>query len=538
MPRRRPNSHARRPRPTHALMAGAAALALAVTGCGAKTKDEAAAGAATGAAGTAAAGSDTLTVPYLADMSVPDPDVFYDIEGNSVILNTYEGLVKYAPDSTKIVPALAQSFTESPDRLTYTFKLKPGVKFHSGAAMTSKDVKASFERRAKVGQAPAYMVEPIASMTTPDPLTFVVKLKSPVDPFLAYMASSWGPKVIGPAALKTNAGKDFGQTWMRTHEDGTGPFTLTAFKRGRQYTLTRNDAYAGAKPFFREVNIKIMPDINTQRLELQSGDLDAVLHSFPASELASLPDELKVQTEPSFLRLLMYVNTNKAPFNDPTVRRALRSTIDTDQLVTQAYNDTAVKAAGPYPAALLDDQPVLPYAPDVAAAKAAVGKAKTKKLSMAYTADESGVQRRVSELLQAQLTTAGFQVTLKEVQLPQTFAYVKNLKSAPDILLATNTPDAAHPDTWARILFQSKGGLNFLGYSDKALDKALDDALPATGEEAAALYRQVGQRIIDSDSMFFLGDVKDVFVLKEGLTGVSHVPAYPWTVDYAALKRG
>jgi peptide/nickel transport system substrate-binding protein len=526
------------PRPSSRILTAAAvALTLAAAGCGAETKDEAAGTPASG--GAPAPGSDVLNVPFLADMSVPDPDVFYDIEGNSVILNTYEGLVKYAPDSTKIVPALAESFTTSEDRLTYTFKLKSGVKFHSGAAMTSADVKASFERRADVDQAPAYMVAPIRTMTTPDPQTFVVKLKSPTDPFLAYMASSWGPKVIGPAALKTNAGKDFGQKWLRTHGDGTGPFKLAKFDRGRQYTLTRNDAYAGTKPFFRELNFKITPDINTQRLEVTNGDLDGVLHSFPASQLESLPAEkVKVQNEDSFLRLLMYVNTNKAPFDDPAVRRALRSTLDVDQLVKQAYNDTATKSVGPYPPPLLEEQPALPYVPDPAAAKAAVGKAKKNSISMAYSSDDSGVQRRVGELLQAQLTAAGFKVKLKEVQLPQVYGYVKDLKAAPDILLATNTPDAAHPDTWARILFESKGGLNFLGFSDKSLDAALDKALPATGEEAAALYREVGQKIIDSDSIFFLGDVKDVFVLDKSLTGVQHVPAYPWTVDYAALKRG
>lgn len=519
------------------LLAAAATLALAVAGCGAKTKDDGTKAEAAGGKVGASAGSDVLTIPYLADMSVPDPDVFYDIEGNAVILNTYEGLVKYAPDSTEIVPSLAESFTESEDRLTYTFKLKQGVKFHSGAPMTSADVKASFERRADVGQAPAYMVEPIKSMSTPDPQTFVVKLKSPVDPFLTYLASSWGPKVIGPAALETHAGKDFGQTWMRTHEDGTGPFELTSFKRGRQYTLTRNDAYAGDKPFFREIDIKIMPDISTQRLELQSGDLDAVMHSFPASQLASLPSSLEIKREESFLRLLMYVNTNKAPFDDPAVRRGLRSALDIGQLVEQGYSDTATASTGPYPKELLSDQPALPYKADPAAAKAALGKASTKKITLAYTADESGVQRRVAELLQSQLSATGLDITLKEVQLPQTYAYIEDLAKAPDLLLATNTPDGAHPDTWARILFQSKGGLNFLGYANKDLDKALDDALPATGEDAAVLYRKVGQQIIDSDSMFFLGDVKDVFVVKKGLTGISHVPAYPWTVSYADLKR-
>ncbi len=500
-------------------------LALAVAGCGSTTKN--------GATGS----SDVLRIPYLADMSVPDPDVFYDIEGNSMILNQYEGLLRYAPGSTKIIGSLADSWTVSPDRLTYTFKLHPGVKFHSGAALTSQAVKASFQRRLDVDQAPAYMLKPVKSMTTPDPLTFVITLKSPVNPFEAYMASSWGPKVIGPDVIKTHAGKDFGQTYMRTHGDGTGPYTLTGFDRGRQYTLTRNDAYWGTKANFKTVLIKITPDIGTQRLELQNGDLDAVLKSFPASELESLPDDLVVQKKPSNLRLLLYVNPNKAPFDDPAVRAGLRSTIDVDQLVDQAYAGTATKSVGAYPEALLAGQPALPYAVDDAKAKAAAGKASTKKITLAYTSDESGVQRRVGELIQAKLKAAGYDVTLREVQLPDTYGYIKHLKTAPDLMLQTNTPDAAHPDTWARIVFYSTGGLNFFGFADKQVDSKLDQALDAPEAQATQLYQDVGRRVIDSNSMFFLGDVKDVFVLSKSLEGVQSVPEYPWTVTYAPLKR-
>ena len=321
------------------------AAAITVAGCGSSEKK-----------GTSAS-SDVLRIPYLADMSVPDPDVFYDIEGNSVILNQYEGLLKYAPSSTKIVGNLAKSWTVSPDRLTYTFTLQPNVTFHSGAALTSQAVKDAFQRRLDVDQAPAYMLGSVKSMSTPDDLTFVVRLKRPVNPFEAYMASSWGPKVIGPDAIKTNAGKDFGQTWLRTHGDGTGPYKLTQFDRGRQYTLTRNDDYWGTKANFKKVLIKITPDIGTQRLELLNGDLDAIVKSFPASELASLPDSLVVQKKDSNLRLLLYVNTNKAPFDDPAVRAGLRSTIDVDQLVDQAYAGTATKSVGAYPEAILADQP-------------------------------------------------------------------------------------------------------------------------------------------------------------------------------------
>jgi peptide/nickel transport system substrate-binding protein len=261
------------------------------------------------------------------------------------------------------------------------------------------------------------------------------------------------------------------------------------------------------------------------------------MHSFPASELSALPGNVRVIQQNSFLQLLMYVNQNKAPFNDPQVRAGLRAALDVNQLVNSAYSGTATKASGPYPPGILPQQPPLPYTHDGAKASAAIAKAKTKNVVLAYTSDESGVQRRASELLQAQLRAAGLQVTLKEVTNPQVYDYVKDLRNAPDLLLMTNTPDAAHPDTWARILFYSSGGLNFLGYKDTMVDKALDQAVSAPASTANKLYADVGQRVIDSNSMFFLGNVKNVFVVNKALGDVKSVPAYPWTLDLAALKH-
>jgi peptide/nickel transport system substrate-binding protein len=513
------------------LIASAVAVALLAAGCGS-------ASTTTSAGSTSATNNDVLTIPYLNDISVPDPDIFYDIEGSSVILSTYEGLVTYAPNSTTIAPGLAASWTESPNRLTYTFKLRSGVRFHSGAAMTSADVKASFLRRAALNQASAYMVAPIKSMSTPDPLTFVVTLKHPVDPFIHYLASIWGPKVIGPAALQTHAGTDHGQAWMSMHEDGTGPYELTSFQRGTQYTLTRFPGYWGSAPFFRTVLIKIVPDMGTQQLQLRNGDLDAIMHSFPASELSSLPSNVTVVHDKGFLRPLLYVNTNKPPFSDPAVRRGLRSALNVPQLISEGYSGTATPSAGPYQAPLLSGQPSLPYAASPAAAKAAFGKASTKNILFAYTSDDSGVQSRVAELLQAQLESAGLNVTLKQVPLSQAYNYIKDLKHAPDLVMATFVPDAAHADTWARIIWSTTGGLNLLGYSNPTIDKLLNQALSAPSAQADALYRQAGQMLIDSDSLFFLGDLDDTFVFRKGLTGITYVPAYPWTVDYATLRRG
>jgi peptide/nickel transport system substrate-binding protein len=470
-------------------------------------------------------------------MSVPDPDIFYDIEGNSVILSSYEGLLTYAPNTDRLAPALATSWSESPDRLTYTFHLRPNVHFHDGTSFTAQSVIASFKRRLNVNQAPSYMVKPIASMTTPDPLTLVVKLKEPVDPFLHYLASSWGPKIIGPEAIVTHAGKDYGQGWLQTHDDGTGPYQLTEFARGRQYVLTRYSGWWGPKPYFEKVLIKIIPDISTQQLQLENGSLDGIMHSFPAANLSSLPSSVNVMKYASYLRLLLYVNTNKPPFSDPAVRASLRAAIDQQKLVNEAYSGTGTPSTGPFPKELLTNQPTLPYAANPTAAADGVKKASLKSIVLGFTADESGVQRRVGEILQATLEAAGWKVTVKEVQLPQVYAYINNLKGAPDLLLQTNTPDAANPETWSRIVFFKEGGLNFLGFDDARVNSLIEKARSAPAAEADQIEREVGQDVVNQNEIFFLGDIDNVFVVSKSLSGVEQIPAYPWTVSYAGLTR-
>ncbi|MEO7836031.1 MAG: ABC transporter substrate-binding protein [Acidimicrobiales bacterium] len=484
-------------------------------------------------AGTGKSG-DTLRLAYLADMSVPDPDVFYDIEGNAVILSAYEGLVTYEPDGTNIVPLLASSFEASADGLTYTFRLRDGVKFHDGTAMDAAAVKTSFQRRIDVGAAPAYMLAQVAEMTTPDPATFVVTLKQPVAPFLHYMASSWGPKVMSPKALADNAGSDNAQGWAKDHVDGTGPFTLSAFKRGQRYELSRFDGYWGEKAKFAKVDIRIIPEMGTQRLQLQSGDLDLILHSFPVAELASIKNDakLKIHEFESFLQSLLYINTTKGPLADLSARKAVAGAIERDSLVTEIYGEYGTPAASPYPPGILDPTLAPLTYPEGGKVQG------NPSLEFVYSADESGVQRRLAELIQQRLAAAGFKVTIKEVQLPQVYEYAGNLADAPDLLLMTNTPDAAHPDTWGRILWGSKGGLNFLGYSNPAVDALLDQGAATTDKAASEkFYGEAGKLMLEDAPILFLADVKDVMVGRAGLTNLRHVPNYPWTLNLAALER-
>jgi peptide/nickel transport system substrate-binding protein len=216
------------------------------------------------------------------------------------------------------------------------------------------------------------------------------------------------------------------------------------------------------------------------------------------------------------------------------MRKAVAAALGRDALVKDVYGSYGTPAGSPYPPGILD-QSLAPLSYPPSAGKVAGAGA----ITFVYTADESGIQRRMAELIQQKLGAAGFAVTLKEVQLPQVYDYANDLKGAPDLLLMTNTPDAAHPDTWARILWGSKGGLNFLGYSNPRVDALLDQGAAATDKAASdAAYGEAGRILADDGAIVFLADARDVMVMRKDLTGVEHVPNYPWTLRLAPLGRG
>ncbi len=524
----------RQPIRLHRRLALTGVLVVAVSACGSSSSTKAAP-----SGGGATAASATINLAFNADMQVPDPDVFYEIEGNAVTTSVYEGLVRYKPDSTEIEPAVAQSYTKSADGLTYTFVLRSGVKFHDGTTVDSAAAKASFERRTKVNSAPAYMLADVASYETPNPSTFVVKMKHTVSAFLDYLAAPYGPKLVSPKVLTDQAGSDFAQTYLKTHDAGTGPFTMTEFVPGDHYTLTRFDAYWGGKPEVASINISIIPDISTQRLKLESGDLSMIIHGLSRSDIETLSKDSKFQVKrfPSLFKSLLFVNENKGAFKDQAMRTALGSAIDKQKIVTDVYGEdgalsTQMYPAGELPAGMADDASVF----DVAKLTAAAKSSSTKKIDLAYSSDDARNQR-VANFVQTQLQAAGLDVTTRGIPIAQVFDLPNHPDQAPDLLLATVNPDAAHPDTWARIFYSTKGSLNWLQCSVPAADQAMDEGLAATDPAAIQTdYGKAGDLIAAAGCFVTIADVKEVVVAAAGYTNFVHQEPSLFTIRFGDLK--
>jgi peptide/nickel transport system substrate-binding protein len=483
-----------------------------------------------------------LRMAFNADMQVPDPDIFYEVEGNMVMLSAYEGLVRYEPDSVEIEPALASSYTVSDDGLVYTFELREGVTFHDGTQMDAEAWVASFERRLAVDGAPAYMVFDIAEVNALDPLTLEVKLAQPVSPFLDYLAAPYGPKAVSPTALAEHDGGDLAQTWLATNSAGTGPYQISSWQPGQGYELTVHESYWGEAPYFERVEIDIIPETATQRLKLESGELDIITHGLPVADVESLRanPEFQVLQFPLVQKTVLSSNTNRPLFGDLSVRQALRSAFDRAAIVEEVYAGQATLSTQMYPVGnLAAELGVDDWSYEPAVFEQAIAGREGATIDLAYSADEGGTLPRLADILAAELQTFGFEVTVRGIPIAQIFELpALSPEQQPDLLLWQFNPDAAHPDTWARIFYITDGPVNFLNTSIPEADEAMDEGLVETDNaEMEAAYGRAGSLLAADGSFLTFADNLDVMVARNGLTGFTHYLAAPYTLRLADLRE-
>lgn len=483
------------------------------------------------------AGEKTLSIAYQADITTFDPDNGFEVAGLGAIAAVYEGLVEYAPGSTELVGLLAEEWTISDDELTYTFNLRDGVTFHDGTPMTSAEVKAAFERRSNESLSLSYFFWNVQSFETPDPDTLVVTLGMPQPSFLDTLASAWGPKVVGPGALVDNAGDDLAASYLNENADGTGPFVLESFSRGDQYVLSRFADYWGEPAYFDRVEINIVPEIGQQVLQLQNGDLDMVLHGYPFTQLAQLPEGFEITTYNDLGLEMAFVNPSKA-MGTPEICAAVKTAINPELWVADAFGDYASPALSLYPKAMLTPAEPVQYPTDMAAAQAAIAAAGEVAIEIGYAAEEAGVQQRVADLLVAQLASIGVNATARAIPQDETYAFFENLEAAPDLHLAQNNPDAAHPETQATLFYTTGAPLNIMAYSNPEADELIFAAGALTDKsERDAMYAEGGALLFEGCGFLPLADVDDVIVHRAGLTNLNPRPAIPWNVDLGTIAE-
>ena len=278
----------------------------------------------------------------------------YDCHGNTSfaflhpVAPHYSTLLKFDPANyPQVVGDLAQSWTISPDRQTFTFKLRPNVLFHDGSKLTSADVKASYDR---IAHPPAGVVSSrqvdfgaIAGIDTPDPLTVVFRLQWPDAAMLANFASPWNC-IYSAARLAEDS------QFPKNHILGTGPFVFVEHKKGESWTGRRWDKYFRAgKPYLDGYHANFMPGSAVMKA-YESGRIMAEFRGVTPTQrdelVNKLGDRVATSESPWLSNLLVVFNTNKKPFDDPRVRRAFSLAIDRWGAAERLQGSTFLKYVG------------------------------------------------------------------------------------------------------------------------------------------------------------------------------------------------
>ena len=271
------------------------------------------------------------------------------------LTSVFEGLYALGSD-LRPQPELAESYTVADDAMTWTFKLRQGVKFHNGQELTSADVQASIERWRKVSPS-AGQLEALQEIATPDASTVVMKFNKPIGQFLLFVLGYDSPKLVVMPESIAKASPEGGKL---TEVVGTGPYKIAEYQADNFLRLARFDGYAvrsddpnyetGRKVAYTDEIIHwIVPEATTRVAGLETGEYH-VIERVPDVEFARLKDEDGVDPvlmSPPVMSFIFFNNSEGSMFKDMNMRRAVQAAINCDEIAAAMVADPALGAAYP-----------------------------------------------------------------------------------------------------------------------------------------------------------------------------------------------
>lgn len=284
----------------------------------------------------------TVTVASSGEPTTLDPQATFNGYSFLITNQIFETLVR--KDDNEFLPQLATSW-EMIDETTWRFHLREGVRFHNGDKFDASSVKFSIERLIdpKTQATGAFVLSAVSEVKVIDDYTVDIITDKPFAPLLAHLTHPV-TAIINKTAV-TTYGEDVGQ-----HPIGTGPFIFQHWSSGDDVTLLSNNDYWDGAPNIDNLVIRVIPEVSTQLVELQSGSVDIMFH-VPPDHLQSLErnSRIDVQKELGWGSTFVGFNTQSGPTSNQLVRQAIAHAIDTDSIVTQLRNGMAVEAISMIP---------------------------------------------------------------------------------------------------------------------------------------------------------------------------------------------
>ena len=460
----------------------------------------------------AASPANVLLIGQVAEPQSLDPQVATAANDSRILVNFYDGLVRNGAGKLDIEPSLAERWEISAEGLTYTFHLRPNVKFQDGSPVNAEAVKFTFERMLDK-QNPYYSTGPfplsfffstIDHISTPDASTIVFSLKEPFAPFLSNLATPTG-LIVSPEAVK-KYGKEFGR-----HPVGSGAFGFSEWQSNQRVVLNANAHYWDGKPELQTLVFRPITDGNTRVAEMLSGGIDTLVE-VPPDSVKLFANNPKFELHQAVGPHVWYVmlNTQVPPFNDVRVRQAVNYAINKQSMVDNILQGSAAVADGPIPSAFgwahSNDVKPYPYDPQKARELLKAAGAEGAKLTFYVTEGGSGMLDPIpmATAIQADLKAVGLDVSIQTYEwntyLSKVNAGLNKQTNMAEMAWMTNDPDTLPFLTLRTQAWPDKGGFNSGYYSNPEVDALLEKARSSTSqEERGRLYQQV-QALVHQDA--------------------------------------
>ena len=510
----------------------------------------------------AATPKDTVVVALAFDDIISlDPAEAFEISAGELMGNGYDRLIRYdVNDPSKLVADLAKSWKVSDDGKTFSFELKPGLKFASGNPITAEDVVFSFQRAVLLDKTPAFILTQFGltkdnvkdKVKQTGPLTLTLETDKAYAPTLVYncLTANVAAVVDKKLVMSKETNGDMGYAWLKTGYAGSGPMKIREWRANEIVALERNDNYWGAKSKPARVIYRHIKESATQRLMLEKGDADIARNLTPQDldALTSGPSANKaIKTTATPKGTVYYFGLNQKNPNlaKPEVREAFKYLVDYDAIGKTLIKNIGVVHQNFLPIGLLGAAKDNPYKLDVAKARALLAKAGLAG-GFKVTIDMRTVQpvQGITEAFQQTLKQAGIELEILPGDGKQTLT--KYRARTHDIYVGSWGADYWDPHTNADTFARNPNNADDAKSKPLAWRNAWDipeltkkadaAALERDGAKRAKMYQEIQAEFRKSSPFVMLYQQTDVAAFRSNVAGLKIGPTSDSTYMFNVSK--
>ncbi len=482
---------------------------------------------------------DTIIMGTIGDASNLLPMLATDSSSSTIAGQVYNGLVRYDKD-LHFEGDLAQSWEISPDGMEIIFHLRHDVKWHDGAPFTAADVMFTYQLLIDPNTPTAYSerYKQVEHAEVLDPYTFRVQYAKP----LASALISWAVAIHPKHLLE---GKDITKSPLSRSPIGTGPYRFVEWLPGEKIVLERNENYFEGAPYIKRIVYRVIPDLTTMYLELQSGGLDQMsltpLQYSRQTDTPAFKKRFNRYRYPAFAYTYLGYNLHRSMFQDKRVRQALSYAINKNELVDGVLMGLGQVSSGPYKPGTWPHNPNVKhydYNPDKSAqlltaagwlmnTKTGVREKDGGKMEFTIVTNQGNDQRiKSAEIIQRRFQQVGVKVKIRVIEWA---AFLKEFIRPGNFdatLMGWTTP--IDPDGY-NVWHSSKtgpGDLNFIGYKNDRVDQLLELGRRTIDQQQRKVIYDEFQQILAEDQPYTFLFVPDSLpVVAKRFHGIEEAPS-------------